>query len=182
MATARSRRSGSHRRTAPVIQSFPPIAAAGARVLVLGSMPGAASLRAQEYYAHPRNAFWPIVERWLGLARERPYRERCVRLTRHGIAVWDVLHACTRTSSLDSDIVEASIVPNDFAEFFTRHRRVRRIYFNGLKAAEAYRRYVVPALPAELAALPAERLPSTSPANARLTFEEKAARWRAVFG
>ena len=113
------------------VHSFPPLADAQARLLILGSMPGKASLQANRYYAHPRNAFWPIVERLFHLAPGLAYDERCAQLVRQGVAVWDVLMSCTRESSMDADIDTSSIVPNDFAGFFAAHPAIGRIYFNG---------------------------------------------------
>jgi len=164
------------------IQSFPPIADPGAKILILGSIPGKASLRAQQYYAHPRNAFWPIMESLLGIEPGLPYAARCSGLIRHRIALWDVLAACTRSSSLDSDIVESSIIANDFAGFFDRHPQIRAIYFNGARAESSYRKHVRPSLPVAAARLPGCRLPSTSPAHAALRFDEKLEHWTAILG
>ncbi|MEX1023766.1 MAG: DNA-deoxyinosine glycosylase [Planctomycetota bacterium] len=164
----------------PRVHSFDPIADESATRLVLGSMPGRISLAQSEYYAHPRNAFWPIVEALLGLPAGLAYRERCRALRLRGVALWDVLQLCTRAGSLDSDIVADSIVPNDFRSFLERHTRIEAVFFNGAKAAEIYRRHVVPTLPAPLAALPTRRLPSTSPAHAALDFEAKLELWRRV--
>ncbi len=164
------------------IQSFPPIADPGAKILILGSIPGKASLRAQQYYAHPHNAFWPIMECLLGIEPGLPYATRCCRLIEHRIALWDVLAACTRSSSLDSDIVESSIIANDFAGFFDRHPQIGVIFFNGAKAESSYRKHVRPRLPVAAARLPAYRLPSTSPAHAALRFDDKLEHWRAILG
>lgn len=163
-----------------LIHSFEPISGDGARTLILGSMPGKASLQAQQYYDHPRNAFWRLIESILGIPSSAPYAERCARLVEHRIAVWDVLRACTRSSSLDSDIVESSIVPNDFAGFLSSHPSITRIAFNGAKAEAVYQRRVVPSLPPPLAEISSLRLPSTSPANASLNFEGKLDRWRVI--
>ncbi|PTY37460.1 DNA-deoxyinosine glycosylase [Saccharospirillum sp. MSK14-1] len=162
------------------IQSFAPIEPTQAKVLVLGSMPGKASLRAQQYYAHPRNAFWPIWARLLGFDAAASYAQKVAHIAASGVGVWDVLAACTRTSSLDSDIVESSIVPNDFAGWFERQPQTRAVFCNGAKAFDSYRKYVIPALAPDFAALPLIRLPSTSPAHARLTLDEKFADWSVV--
>ncbi|MGL6162122.1 DNA-deoxyinosine glycosylase [Microbulbifer sp.] len=162
------------------IHSFEPIAAGGVERLILGSMPGRASLRAKQYYAHPRNAFWRIIESVLALAPGLSYEQRCAQLVKHRIALWDVVKSCTRSGSLDSDIVASSIVPNDFAGFLADHPGIGHIYFNGAKAEQMYRKYVLPTLPEQYAALPALRLPSTSPAHASLSFSGKLERWRAI--
>ena len=104
--------------------SFPPLCGPRARILILGSMPGRASLAAQQYYAHPRNAFWPIIEAALGIDRDLPYAQRCRQLIAKDIAVWDVLQSCFRPGSLDADIDPASIMPNDFATFFADHSHI----------------------------------------------------------
>lgn len=157
------------------VYSFPPIARADARVLILGSMPSVASLRAGQYYAHPQNAFWRIMGEIAGVAREMPYEVRARRLVARKIALWDVLKTCVRPGSGDSEIVEDSIVPNDFAGFFAAHRRIRRVLFNGSKAEQAFRRYVLSSLDIEL---DYTRLPSTSPAHAARTYKQKLAIWR----
>ncbi len=160
------------------VRSFAPIADISATRLILGSMPGVASLRAGQYYAHPRNLFWGILGELLGLDPGLPYAGRVDVLAAAGIALWDVLKSCTRAGSLDSAIKKDTIVPNDFATFFARHPLVRRVYFNGSMAEQCYRRRVLPLLPA----WPLEylRLPSTSPAHAALSYGEKLAAWRVV--
>jgi TDG/mug DNA glycosylase family protein len=155
---------------------------ARAEVLVLGSMPGKASLRANQYYAHPRNAFWPIFDEIFGIRRSLPYAQRCARLMQRRIAVWDVLKTCTRTSSLDSDIDPSSIEPNDFQTFFVEHPRIRAVYFNGALAEKMFNRYVLPSMSDPVADIPMVRLPSTSPANASYSFRQKLAQWRVLAG
>ena len=162
------------------VHSFPPVEPERARVLILGSMPGKASLRVQRYYAHPRNAFWPIMGALLDFDAECPY-EACLEQLRHnGIGLWDVLRTCTRDSSLDSDIIESSIVPNDFADWFRRHPDTRAVLCNGGKAWQSYRRHVLPTLPESCRALPLYQLPSTSPAHAARSLADKQNEWLAT--
>ncbi len=163
-------------------RGFPPIAAADARVLVLGSLPGRVSLERQQYYAQPYNAFWKIMGQLFGAVPELPYERRLEVLRGHHIAVWDVLAAGERSGSLDSAIVASTMVLNDFDAFFVAHRDIRRICFNGNKAAELYRRRVLPRLPPAIAALDTQLLPSTSPAHASRTFAQKLALWSAALG
>lgn len=142
-------------------------------------MPGRESLRQQQYYAHPRNAFWPIIEALLGLPPGHSYPARVAALKAADIALWDVLQSCERSSSLDADIAEHSIVPNAIGDFLAAHPGVAAIYFNGAKAEQSFRRYVLPALGASTAAtLALHRLPSTSPAHAALGFAAKLAAWQ----
>ena len=162
------------------VHSFPPISEVTARVLVLGSMPGKASLAADQYYAHPRNYFWRITGQIFSFPLELDYDSRCNALKSNGIALWDVLKACTRHGSLDADIVESSIVVNDFAKFLKFHPSIEAVYFNGATAASIYLRRVKPDLPAGLADLPHFRLPSTSPTNASIPIEEKLRRWQSI--
>lgn len=160
------------------VTSFPPLSRPGATVLILGSMPGVASLAAQQYYAHPRNHFWPIMAALLGFDAAAPYAERVGALTGAGIAVWDVLQSCVRPGSLDSAIQSGSRVPNDFAVFFSTHPHVRVVGFNGVEAQKSFNTYVLPGLQA-VAGLHFVRLPSTSPAHV-VGFEHKLAVWRAA--
>jgi TDG/mug DNA glycosylase family protein len=161
------------------IHSFPPIASPLSRVLILGTMPGKASLRARQYYAHPQNAFWRIIGEILGFDPASPYDIRVASVQSAGVAIWDVLKSCIRASSLDSAIEAASAVPNDFAEFLAEHPQIQRICFNGAKAEALYMMHVRPSVPTDI---PVQylRLPSTSPANASLPLPEKLRAWRAI--
>jgi len=143
-------------------------------------MPGKASLRANQYYAHPRNAFWLLMESIFNIDRRLAYEGRCRQLLKHNVAVWDVLKTCIRESSLDTDIVGTSIVVNDFESFYSAHQSVRYVCFNGAMAETSYRRYVLPKLPLAMATIPLTRLPSTSPAHATLSFEQKLSLWRQI--
>ena len=157
---------------------FAPIARRDATTLVLGSLPGRRSLQMQQYYAHPQNAFWKLIARVFDAESSLPYTRRVKILTANGIAVWDVLAAAERPGSLDSSIVHASALANDFAGFFRAHPRVGRVFFNGRKAEQLYGRLVLPALGAEFSDMRYECLPSTSPAHAGLTFAKKLVKWR----
>ncbi|MFH1045124.1 MAG: DNA-deoxyinosine glycosylase [Pseudomonadota bacterium] len=159
------------------VQSFAPIANAKARVLILGSMPGKASLAAGQYYAHPQNLFWRILGEITGAAPSLPYATRARALKSSGIALWDVLESCAREGSLDSDIDDATLRANDFVSFYRVHPRIAHVFFNGAKAEACYRKHVLPAL-GDAAATPGyRRLPSTSPANAFMSFAYKHRVW-----
>lgn len=158
------------------IHSFPPVLGTDARILILGSMPGQASLQAGEYYAHPRNQFWPIMGALFGAGSDRSYRQRLNLLQENGIALWDVLHSCERTGSLDSDIRDER--PNDITAILAAYPAITRIYFNGAKAQDAFRRHIG----GNRLAYAYVRLPSTSPAHAGMSFSEKLNFWSVVAG
>ncbi len=157
-------------------KSFPPVVGPDAKVVILGSMPGAASLRAGQYYAHKHNSFWRIMGELLGAGLDLPYPDRLQILTRSGVALWDVLESCVRIGSLDSAITDEH--PNDFAAFFAEHRRINHVFFNGAKAEQAFTRRVLPTLASDRLTLC--RLPSTSPAHAGMSFQRKLDAWRVV--
>ena len=161
------------------IYSFPPIASGTPQVLILGTMPGKVSLRERQYYAHPQNAFWRIVGGILGFDPASPYDARIAAVQSAGIAIWDVLKSCIRTSSLDSAIEASSVLPNDFAAFFAEHPQIRRVCFNGAKAEALYIKHVRPRLPGN-PDVQHLRLPSTSPANAAVPLPEKRRAWQAI--
>jgi hypoxanthine-DNA glycosylase len=157
---------------------FPAIARADARILILGSMPGQASLAAQAYYAHPRNAFWPIMGTLCGFAPDASYSERTDALRAAGVALWDVLAKCIRPGSLDSAIRLETAATNDFPDFFRNHQAIRHVFFNGAAAESLFRRRALPYLAGVQVNF--SRLPSTSPAHAGLSFAAKLAAWKAV--
>ena len=163
----------------PYIHGFPPICRTDAHTLILGSMPSRESLLQQRYYAHPRNGFWPIVCELFG-ENSPDYAQRTELLKSRGVAVWDVLQACLRSSSLDSDIDDSTIVTNDFAAFLQKHRQIDRVFFNGAKAESVYLRHVLPGLPTTCEHIKLQRLPSTSPANAGMTLAQKRQAWKAI--
>ncbi len=159
---------------------FPPVARTNARMLILGSMPGRRSLDEAEYYAHPQNAFWPIMGALFGFSRDLVYAERLEQLMKNGIALWDVAHQCVRPGSLDQAIDMATVIANDFDSFLTTHRNVRKIFFNGRKAEELFRKLVLPDLRDEFSRIERCLLPSTSPAHAGLSRAQKLAAWKIV--
>ena len=153
-----------------LMQGLAPVAGLDTWLLVLGSFPGAASLRAQQYYGHPRNHFWPILAAlWVVDLARLPYADRLAVAQAHGLGLWDVYAACRREGSLDSAIEVA--VPNDLAGLAARLPQLRAIAHNGGESARARR--VTEAL-----GRPVYRWPSTSPANASWSFERKLAAWR----
>ncbi|HMB73735.1 MAG TPA: DNA-deoxyinosine glycosylase [Gammaproteobacteria bacterium] len=146
------------------------------RVLILGSLPGRASLEAGRYYAQSRNAFWPIMGALCDAHPEIEYSKRLELLTRAGVALWDVLFEAVRQGSLDSSIVANTQRVNDISGLVSRHASLRLVAFNGKKAAEIFRRRIETDLsPGRVETV---TLPSTSPAYASLRPEQKLATWR----
>ena len=161
------------------VHSFAPNVDGSSRVLILGSMPGKVSLLAGQYYAHPRNLFWRFMEHHVGVPVEAPYEERVAHLLSSGVALWDVLKSCTRASSLDSDIVSSSIVPNDFAGLFAAYPSLRTVCFNGRMSESSFRKHVLPTLD-DADGMGLYGLPSTSPANASIPLDTKLDAWSVV--
>ena len=162
------------------VHGFAPIAAAeaDATVLILGSMPGQASLTAGQYYAHPQNAFWRILAELLGFDAGSAYATRVAALQAAQIALWDVLHSCARVGSLDAGIERATVVANDFPAFFRQHPGITRVFFNGATAEACFRRHALPSI--DTPNIRYARLPSTSPTHATISYAEKLAAWRAA--
>ena len=157
-----------------MLESFKPVVNTHTRILVIGSMPGAASLRAQEYYAYAYNQFWRLMFDLLAGGRSpRNYADKLNTLLRHGIGLWDALAHCERTGSLDGNITHP--VPNDFPSLFIRFPHIHTLLFNGQAAARHFKRAY---------GFPADKnyhiLPSTSPAHAALSYQQKKTRWRAA--
>lgn len=164
------------------LQGLPPLVGAQTRVLVLGSFPSVKSLQSQKYYAHPQNHFWRLMQALWPAApwpEDAEYARRCQCLLAQGVGVWDVYAQCERAGSLDSAIRRAQL--NDFPALLQRCPHLRAIAHNG---AESFRH--APAVEKSLAQaglagqVTVHRLPSTSPANASWTFEQKLTAWRAV--
>lgn len=160
--------------------SFPPIATKKSRVLILGSMPGIKSLEMQQYYAHPQNAFWPVMAALFNMPVET-YAQRIALIKENNLALWDVLKCCERHGSLDTRIDNKTIEVNDFASFFKKHPAITHVFFNGAKSEQEFRKRGLPELPESLRKrLILKRLPSTSPAMASLSKSKKFYAWAAV--
>ncbi len=158
-------------------QGFAPVAGADARILILGSMPGVASLEAAQYYAFPRNVFWKIMAELFAAGPDMDYRSRLQKLIENRIALWDVIASCHRPGSLDSAISEDGMATNDFNSSFTRYPRIKHVYFNGQKAAGLFKKKVAPGLTGHYEYL---ALPSTSPANAAKNYAAKLKAWSVI--
>lgn len=155
------------------LEGLPPVISRRTRLVVLGSFPSVASLAAQQYYAHPRNHFWPILAAiWAIDLHGMPYRARIAEVRARGLGIWDVYAGCRREGSLDSAIEDA--VPNDLASLRRRAPQLRAVAHNGGESARA----MATTRGLGLAVL---RLPSTSPANASWSFERKLDAWRKAF-
>ena len=163
---------GSRPRAPDISPGLAPLAGPEPLVLVLGSFPSVLSLAHSEYYGNPRNRFWAVMEELFGIPATLPYPGRCLRLTQERIALWDVVAACSRPGSADSRIRDP--VPNDSAGFVRAHPSVRLVALNGSTAGRLYHRL------AEVPGIPSVVLPSTSPANAAVTFAEKVRQWGIV--
>lgn len=161
---------------------FGSVARTDAHVLILGSLPGKVSLERGQYYAQSQNAFWRIMAELAGARPDLPYKNRLRMLKENGIALWDVCAAGHRTGSLDSAIELSTVETNDFGVFLGAHPGIRLICFNGQKAKEIYDRKVLQTPPAVFQRIRYEVLPSTSPAHATMSFEQKLSRWRSALG
>ena len=155
------------------LEGLAPVISRHTRLIVLGSFPGAMSLQTQQYYAHPRNQFWPILSAlWSVDLVAMPYAARIAEVKARGLGLWDVYAACRREGSLDTAIEDAQL--NDLAGLRRRAPQLQAIAHNGGESAKAMRHTLA-------LGVPVLRLPSTSPANASWSFERKLAAWRVVF-
>ena len=139
-------------------------------------MPGGKSIELDQYYAHPQNQFWRFMGDIFGASQSIPYEERIKILKQKGIAVWDVLKACSRSGSMDANIKDP--VVNDFERFYQDNPSIKFVVFDSLTAENFYKRLVLPTLSKELIYL---RVPSPSPAHARMNYEAKRILWAEAF-
>jgi len=161
-----------------ILTGFAPVLPNAPKVLVLGSMPGSASLVAQQYYAHPRNAFWPVMQALFQIDLHLPYEERIEKLKTEQIALWDVVHQCRRNGSLDTAIEADSVIVNDIAGLLRHNIGIVAVFCNGGGAWQLLQRYVVRSASESHVRVPVYKMPSTSPANARMSVQQKFLEWQ----
>ncbi len=153
------------------IFSFEPVADGNSRILILGTMPSVRSLEEAFYYAHPRNAFWPVMAEIFGRPLPQTAEEKRKLLLDHGIALWDTAGSCVREGSLDSAMKDVEL--NDFAAFFRAFPSIEKVLLNGGTAWKLYHR-----LSEEIVgARPCVKMPSTSPAYT-MKYERKLTIWK----
>ena len=155
-----------------ISRGLPPVTGPEPLVLILGSFPSVLSLAHSEYYGNPRNCFWQVMEALFAIPAVLPYPERSLRLTQERVALWDVVRGCIREGSADSRIRNPAL--NDIAGFIRTHPDIRLVALNGSSAGRLYHQL------AEVPGIPSVTLPSTSPANAAVTFKEKVRMWSIV--
>jgi TDG/mug DNA glycosylase family protein len=159
----------------PRLTGLPPVVGSDTVVLVLGSFPSRLSLEKGEYFANPRNRFWPLVEALLGIGADLPYRERIRLLSEKGIALWDVTRECEREGSGDAAMKNETV--NDIPGFLHDRPSVSLVILNGGTAGRLFHRYFRRRIRSGIMVL---ALPSTSPANARLTLPRLIEAWGAL--
>ena len=160
------------------LQSFDPVVSTTDTLMILGSMPGVRSLDAQQYYAHPRNAFWKIIQSIDG-GEIKTYKQKLQMLSRQRIALWDTLKHCQRPGSLDSNIASDSVVCNDFHWLFHQYPQIKTVAFNGKASEKWFKKLVLPTLK-DSGSITWASLPSSSPAMATLSLAEKTTQWRRI--
>lgn len=155
-------------------EGFEPIIGKAAKILILGTFPSEESLKQKQYYAHSRNVFWDMIAAICGTGGINDYKKRCDLARNEGIAIWDVLKSCDREGSSDGRIRGDHFIVNDFGYFLSKHS-FKAIFFNGQKAAMLFKRYVEPVK--VLSQLQLVTLPSTSPAYATISKQQKLECW-----
>ncbi len=163
----------------PFIESFEPVIGADPKVLILGSIPGIASLQAQQYYAHPRNAFWPIMAELFDVEWSAEYEIRIQQVKKLPVVLWDTLKACHREGSLDSAITKDRLEANDIIGLLKLQPNIRLIAFNGA-ASEKYFKQTVAKLLTDDKPVDRILLPSTSPAHASKNVQQKIEDWKVI--
>lgn len=156
-------------------KSFPPAVGEKPFVLILGSMPGEESLRQQQYYAYKYNSFWKIMGELFAFNPTLPYEKRIHELTENHVALWDVLSSCQREGSLDTSIKDT--VPNDIPSLLKKHPSIRVVFCNGGASFQFLKKYFPQLFQSGLTI---ERLPSTSPAAAAVSYSKKLEAFRKI--
>ena len=158
--------------TANIIHPIPPLYDENSRVLILGSFPSVKSREAMFFYGHPQNRFWKLMALLFEAEAPSTVEEKKRLVLSHGIAMWDTIHSCTITGSSDSSIKD--VVPNDLSVILN-NSRVKRIFCNGAASHRLYQKYIYP-----INNIPAQKLPSTSPANAAWSLDRLAEAWKVI--
>ena len=158
--------------TANIIHPIPPLYDANSRVLILGSFPSVKSREAMFFYGHPQNRFWKLMALLFEADIPSKKKKKKRLVLSHGIAMWDTIHSCTITGSSDSSIKD--VVPNDLSVILN-NSRVKRIFCNGAASHRLYQKYIYP-----INNIPAQKLPSTSPANAAWSLDRLAEEWKII--
>ncbi|NOZ33741.1 MAG: DNA-deoxyinosine glycosylase [Chlorobi bacterium] len=153
--------------------SFPPVIAKNAKIIILGTMPGKTSLEQNEYYAYKYNVFWKIMFKIFNKNYSDNYNNKLKLLKTNNTALWDSLQFCYRIGSSDSKIKEE--IPNDFNTFFKNYSTIKDVFFNGTTAMKYYKKYI-----GFNEFMNYHTLPSTSPANAAMSFEKKLKKWSVI--
>lgn len=162
-----------------LVHSFEPVIGRNPRILILGSMPGVVSLQAVQYYANPRNAFWPIMAELFDIDIDCNYEERIEQISRLPVVLWDTIKACHREGSLDSNIQKHQLEANNIPTLLKQYSAIRLVACNGATSEKYFNQLVKPQL-SEDYAIEVKRLPSTSPANAGMTFDQKLSNWQEI--
>lgn len=155
-----------------IIHPIPPLYDENSRTLILGSFPSVKSREAQFFYGHPQNRFWKLIALLFGESTPQNVEEKSSLILSHHLALWDTIHSCTITGSSDSSI--KNVVPNDISVIL-QNSRIDRIFCNGATSHKLYMKYIYPTTK-----IKAEKLPSTSPANAAFTLERLAEDWKVI--
>lgn len=150
------------------VHSFEPVINKKSQILILGSIPGGESIRLKQYYASKNNRFWKIIYAIYNLEQEQSYEQKIRFISEKGIALWDVIKACERTGSLDSDIKNPTL--NDFTGLFNKYPNIQLILFNGEKLYNWFKKNLK-------TNIKQKKLPSTSSSNSHYTHEYKLKEW-----
>lgn len=156
---------------------FPPVIGDHPNILILGSLPGIASITQQQYYAHLQNAFWRILEALFQIPASADYLTRYELVKTANLAIWDVCHSAYRPGSLDSAITHNTVIANDINGLLAQYPSIKLIAFNGNAAANLFKKHIALERP-----VTSVTLPSTSPANASIPYAKKLERWSVLKG